>query len=165
MLFLQSPENAPGVVRSRYDSLRAAGTMKATPLMENYRLTTKNLSKFTVIRNPETGREMVTRVNFDKYGLLPTSEAMENYVKALESNTPTIDVEKSGRTLRIPVGIDKPPARPARTLEEKIRRMRRFSANWEDFEFQVQDILQHPEKSGRIATLAGVETPTEPTKD
>ena len=158
VLFLQSPQTVAPTVRARYDQYLAEGKLKPSPLMTNYRLTTMNVSKLSVVKNPTTGQEVVTRVNFDRLGVLPSEEAARSYLQALESQKRFMDVKRGDQTVRIPVqpGPLIPAATPAAPprIEEKIRQMQSFTTTWDNFQRQVESI-QRGEKSSAPVPVGG----------
>lgn len=146
ILFLRSPDNIPEIARAKYEAALAEGTMTETPLMTDYRVIAMNLSKLTVVTDPKTGRDLVTRVNFDRYGLLPTAEMMRQFVSAYEGENTTMDIQQGPRPMRLPVQLGPPTSKEPKNMEEKIREMQRYTATWEDFQARVQDTLNHPER-------------------
>jgi len=145
VLFLQSPETfVSATAQKRYESLLAEGRVKPSPLMTNYRLTTLNVSKLTIVTDPRTGMEMVTRITFDPFGILPSSEAVQRYVQAIQSQSDYIDVQRQGQTVRIPVQplTQATGGQAAQSVDSKMRQMRFYSSTWERFQQQVDGILR-----------------------
>jgi len=166
VLFLRSPESIPAAIRTNYQKHVAEGRLQPSPLMTNYQLTTAYISKLSVIRDRKTGAEMVTRLNLDRYGILPSEEAQRKYVEALQSNQNTIAVKSGGQTLLIPVEAGKPASEPsagqASTVEDKIRQMQRFTTSWDGFQRQVESILRGEKTAAPLP--AGAAQPAQPTR-
>jgi len=160
VLFLQSPDRVPAGMKAKYQTYLDQGLLKPTPLMTNYRLTTLNISKLTVIKDPKTGVEVVTRLNFDRLGILPSQEAVKKYVEAIQSQQTSVDTMVGDRTVRIPVQLGRPviegPGSKSSAeaadvpVEEKIRRMQSYTSTIESFEHQVEAILQGSSNSGTV---------------
>lgn len=156
VLFLQSPDHVPQVVRQKYERLVEQGRIKPSPLMENFRLTTLNVSKLTVVKDPRSGTELVTRITFDRFGILPSAEALKRYVEAYESADSFVDIKTAEKTLRIPVQVGQAAAQTADiaaeqrqlTMEQRIARMKAFTSTWEDFQKQVEAVLQGKKTPG-----------------
>jgi hypothetical protein len=170
ILFLQSPESTPAGVRAKYDQYVAEGRLKPSPLMSNYQLTTLNISKLTVVKDAKTGAEVVTRIALDRFGVLPSEEAVKSYVKALESQTRFITVKRGNQTVQIPVQVGKPvsgegataPGGATPRIEEKIRQMQGFTTTWESFQQQVEGIMRG-EKSSTPSPVGGTSS-AQPTR-
>ncbi len=105
VLFLQSPDRVPAAVRARYDEAFRTGQAKPSPLMTNYRLTAMTYSKLNVLTDPKTGAQTVARFSFDKYGLLPTSEAVQRFLDAYQAQQDYVEYKQGEQTVRIPVPV------------------------------------------------------------
>jgi len=159
VLFLQSPAQVPAVMRARYERYVSEGRLTPSPLMANYRLTTLNISKLTVVTDPQTGAELVTRVNFGRFGVSPSADAVKRYVDAYESQQPFVEVQRGSQRVRIPVQIGRPVPQAGSDLpsmEERIRRMRSYTSTWEDFQRQTEAILRGESKTSESSVVGGV---------
>jgi len=140
VLFLQAPTNVPRAMRARYDEYVRTGVMKRSPLMENYRFTTLDISKFNVVVDPNTRQELVTRVNFDRFGLLGSPELVKRYIDAYQAGQTTVAMQPGAA---MPVQLGRPvilaPA-PASTVstEELNRQILNYTSTWENFQLQVE---------------------------
>ncbi|MCX8037264.1 MAG: hypothetical protein N3D11_09520 [Candidatus Sumerlaeia bacterium] len=146
VLFLQSPDRVPAPVRAKYDEMVRTGKAKPSPLMTNYRLTAMSYSKLNVLTDPKTGAQTVTRFSFDKYGLLPTSEAVQRFLDAYQAQQDYVEYKQGEQTIRIPVPVAAKPTVTvsAASIEEQMRQMQTYSAPWSAFEQQVLEILNRP---------------------
>lgn len=163
VLFLQSPDSTPPGVRAKYEQYLAEGKLKPSPLMTNWRLTTMNISKLTVVKDPTTKQEVVTRINFDRQGILPSEEAVKSYVKALEEQSRFLTVKRGDQTLKIPVQLGKPipttagsgaAGSPSPPIEQRIRQMQSYTTTWESFQQQVEGVMRG-EKSATPQPVGG----------
>jgi len=166
VLFLQSPERVPAGLRTKYENAVGQGLLKPSPLMTNWRLTTLSVSKLTVVKDSKTGTEVVTRINLDRYGILPSQEAAKAYVQALESQSRFLSVKRGGETIQIPIQVGKPvldsaradaTAAPSPSMDEKIQQMQSYTTTWDSFQQQVESVLRG-EKSSAPSLVGGVKT-------
>jgi len=164
VLFLKSPDSIPKALREKYERCLADGVAKPFPLMTDYRLTTLNISKLTIVTDPTTGREIVTRIGFERFGFLPTSEAVKRYVEAYETQKEFVDVRRGTKLLRVPVQIGvmrlEPQgkgakAKASKPIEQRMREMLSYASTWEDFQRQVEAILQGEKRSAVPTTVDG----------
>jgi len=157
VLFLQLPENLPQGMLARYQEYLQQGKLKPTPLMSNFRLTTLNISKLTVVTDPQTGRQVVTRAGLDRLGITPTGEMVQRYVNALQSQTGYMEVVKGGQTVRVPVPTSLPVVGGATTgtVEQRVQQMTGYVNTWETFEQQVLS-LQNSKPAPPAPAFPGV---------
>ena len=143
VLFLQSPERVPAAVRAKYQKYVDEKIMTPSPLMTNYQLTTLNISKLSVIKDPRTGAPYVTRVNYDRLAMLPSAEFQQKYIQALQAANPSMTVKRGEKLIQIPVGPGLPvrESPPPGTMEEKIRQMQNYASPLDSFQRQIESIM------------------------
>lgn len=161
VLFLRSPSSVPAGMRKKHDEYVQQGIMKPSPMMQNYTLTTLDVSKMTFVKDPRSGKELVTRISLARPGLATSPEMARRAVEAFEAGQDSITLRQGERTYRVQVRAGRlafdrdsmvPASSSAPTLEQKVARMSSFSSTWEDFETEVQAILaKHAEKSGSLS--------------
>ena len=146
VLFLQSPESVPAALRAKYDDYVRQGKAKPSPLMDNFRLTTLNISKMSVVSDPQSGAQMVTRASFDRYGVAPSPELAQRYAEALQNKSGFIEVVRDGQKVKLPVPTRLVAAELATTgtMEQQIAQMANYANTWEGFQQQVNRILNSP---------------------
>jgi hypothetical protein len=140
VVFLQMPDNMPAAVKARYNQLLAERKLAPSPLMQNYRLTTLGISKLTVVIEPTTGRELVARLPFDRWGILGSPEMVKEFVQAYQAHKSDIPVKQGTRRMRMPITLSPLTQGNPTNIEQKIAQMRSYCATWENFQAQVEQI-------------------------